>query len=598
MRRFQTHDEESEQHSMDLALLRRLWPFARPYRTAFGLCLLSLLVSFCLEAVRPYLLGLVIDGPIAQALRDDEVDYGVVWSLGTWFLLSTVLSVGIGYVYTWTTALNGQRVIRDVRTKVYRHLLQLSPRFFEHNPSGRLVTRVTTDVENLNELISTGVLQSIFDLLKVVGLFTVMFFIQWQLALLTFAAVPVLIVTSFVFRGWARRSFRKVRRDQAKLNGFTAEAIAGTTATRAFGQEETVQTHFDDLNTRTQRSWIQTVFHFALFFSIVDMVIHCTQVWLLYTGGSAILSGELTFGVFAQFWIYLSMITEPIKRLGEKYNVLQAAFASAERIFHILEQKIDPVAPADPRANGRGPATIESRDLHFEYKPGVPVLKGVSFAVAEGTVVAIVGPTGAGKSTILSMLSRLQDPDSGEILLDGIDVRELDLDGLRRRIAVVPQDVFLFAGSVLENVRLFDSTISEENVRQALAAVGALDFVLAREGGLEGKIEEGGATFSRGEQQLLSFARAVAADPDLLVLDEATASIDTDSEARIREGMAHLLQGRTCVVVAHRLSTVRDAAQILVMREGEIVERGTHQELLTASGTYAKMLSAAAAAES
>ena len=597
MVRFRTYEEESEPHTLDIALLRRLWLFARPYRIAFALCLVSLLVSFSLEAWRPYLLGLVIDGPVAQALRGAVVDYVVVWSLGTWFLVSTVLSVVIGYFYTWTTAFNGQRVIRDVRTAVYRHLLQLSPRFFERRPSGQLVTRVTTDVENLNELISTGVLQSLFDLLKVIGLFTVMFFIQWKLALCTFAAVPVLIFTSLVFRGMARRSFRQVRRDQARLNGFTAEAIAGITATRAFGQEETVQAHFDDLNSQTQRSWIQTVFHFAMFFSIVDMVIHCTQVWLLYTGGRAILAGDLTFGVFFQFWIYLSMITEPIKRLGEKYNVLQAAFASAERIFHILDQKIDPETPTEVRADSRGPASIECRDLRFEYKPGLPVLKGVSFAVPAGTLAAIVGPTGAGKSTILSMLSRLQDPDSGQVLLDGVDLRELDLEGLRRRIAVVPQDVFLFAGSALENIRLFDQEITEDKVRQALEAVGALDFVLSREGGLEGRVEEGGATFSRGEQQLLSFARALAADPDILVLDEATASIDTENEARIRNGMAQLLRGRTCVVVAHRLSTVRNAEQIFVMRNGEIVERGTHLELLATNGTYAQMLNAATRAD-
>jgi ATP-binding cassette, subfamily B, multidrug efflux pump len=594
MVQFAGHEEERDYHEMDWKLLRRIWPFVRPYKLAFLLCLLSLFVSFGLEALRPYLLRLVIDGPVQDALENQPVDESHVWTLGSIFLASTFLSVGIGYFYSWTTTLNAQRVIRDVRSFLYRHLLSVSPRYFDRNPAGKLVTRVTSDVENLNELISTGVLQSIFDLLKIVGLLSLMFVIQWQIALFTLCSIPVVLGASLLFRKFARDSFRRVRGHQARMNGFAAEAVGGVTATRVFGQQATVQSHFAELNDRTKSSWLATVFHFALFFSIVDMVIHLTQAGLLWVGGTAILDGRMTTGEFAQFWIYLSMITEPIKQLGEKYNVLQSAFASSERIFQILDEPIDPSPPADPRIVSRGKAELRCANLQFAYEDGTPVLRDISFTVPAGKTIAIVGPTGAGKSTVLSMLSRLQDPDAGSASINGVDLRELDIAELRQRIAVVPQDVYLFAGTILENVRLFDDSITEARVREALETVGAWDFVAQRPDGLHAKVEERGATFSQGEKQLLSFARALATLPDVLILDEATASIDTESELRIQSALRRLLSDRTCVVVAHRLSTVRDADEILVMRHGAIVERGTHDALLAANGLYREMHNRAA----
>jgi ATP-binding cassette subfamily B protein len=595
MVQFRGHEEERDYREMDWTLLRRIWPFVRPYKLAFLLCLGSLLVSFGLEALRPYLLKLVLDGPVEEALSGKSVDEDAVWTLGAVFLFSTALSVGIGYFFTWTTTLNAQRIIRDVRGHLYRHLLRLSPRYFDRNPAGKLVTRVTSDVENLNELISTGVLQTLFDLLKIVGLLSLMFVIQWQLALFTLGTIPVVLGASLLFRKFARDSFRRVRGHQARLNGFAAEAVGGVTATRVFDQEGTVQAHFDELNEKTKSSWLRTVFHFALFFSIVDMVIHLMQVGLLWFGGNAILDGTMTWGVFVQFWIYLAMVTEPIKQLGEKYNVLQSAFASSERIFQIIDQPIDPVPAENPRQTTRGPATLRCENLHFAYTDKTPVLRDVSFEVPAGKTIAIVGPTGAGKSTVLSMLSRLQDPDSGRVSINGVDLRELDIARLRQRIAVVPQDVYLFAGTILENVRLFDESISEEQVAEALAAVGAREFVEEKLGGLDAEVKERGTTFSQGEKQLLSFARALATGPDVLVLDEATASVDTESELRIQRALRELLRDRTCVVVAHRLSTVRDADEILVMRDGEIVERGTHDSLLAANGLYRDMHNRAAA---
>jgi ABC-type multidrug transport system fused ATPase/permease subunit len=386
-----------------------------------------------------------------------------------------------------------------------------------------------------------------------------------------------------------------VRTRLAKQNAFTAEATLGVRTTRLFERETWVDQTYGALNESTRQAWGRTVLQFALFFSAVDFAIHCTQVGLLWQGGTAILGGALSVGVFIQFWLYFGKITEPIRELGEKYNVLQSAFASAERIFKILD-----AAPAvqdrpDALVSQRGPARLALHGVRFGYVPGHPVLHDVSCTVAPGETVALVGPTGAGKSTVLSLLSRLRDPDLGSVTLDGADLRVLTLASLRARVAVVPQDVFLFTGTIRDNVRLFDDSIDDGRVLDALRAVGAQALLDRLGGGLDGRVDERGATFSQGERQLLSFARALAFDPDVLVLDEATANIDSESEARIQQALKVLLRGRTAVVVAHRLSTVRDADRIVVLQGGRIVEAGTHDELLALGGVYQRMLAHAAA---
>ncbi len=588
--RFRGHEEEPETGRLDLAILRRLWPFVRPYRWAFLLCLLSLFVSFGLEALRPWLLRVVIDGPVAQATGSQDIDLDLVYWLGAGFLVSTLLSLWIGYAYALTTTHNGQRVIRDVRNRLFEHTLRLSPRFFDRNPAGKLVTRMTSDVENLNELISTGVLHTLFDLLKIGGLLVLMFWIDSRLALFTVAVLPVVLVVSLMFKRYARASFRAVRGALGRQNGFVAEAVGGVSSTRIFGQEAVVQDHFDELSQKTKSCWLRAVFQFALFISLVDLCIHVTQAGMLWLGGTLILDGDLSYGVFFQFWMYFAMLTAPVKELGEKYNVLQSAFASCERIFRILDEKLDPVTAPDAKDSPRGAATVTVEHVTFGYKEGLDVLHDVSLVARPGTTTAIVGATGAGKSTLMSMLSRLQDPDVGRVLLDGEDLRSLTVESLRGRIAVVPQNVFLFTGTVLDNVRLFDESISEKRVLDALETVGALEFVQRLPNGIHSEVQERGATFSQGEKQLLSFARALAAEPDVLILDEATASIDSESEAKIQKALTRVLRDRTCLVVAHRLSTVRNADQILVMEHGRIVERGDHQELVQQNGRYAGMV--------
>ncbi len=604
MSRFAGYKEDPDVRTFDIGHVRRLWPFVRPYRFAFAVCIVILGVSFALELVKPWLVRQLLDGPVVDALRGGDVASSAVLVLGLAFLGTTVGGVLLGYAYAILTARNGQRVIRDVRTALFSHVLSLGPRFFDRNPAGKLVTRITSDVENLNELIATGVLQALFDLLKIVGVLVALFVLSPALAWFTVLTTPAILVLSLLFRGLFRRAFRRVRGRIARQNAFTAEAIGGLRITRMFGQEAVVQEHYHELNDDTRRAWTDTVFQFALFQSLVDLAIVLTQAGILWFGGTRLLAGELTVGQFTQFWLYFPMITGPIREISEKYNVLQSAFASCERIFGIFDEKPFPpprgevagTATAAPTAAAtrRGPAHVRFEDVAFRYLPEKPVLAGITFEIPPGKTVALVGPTGAGKSTVLGLLSRLMDPDAGRVTIDGVDLRELDVDALRRRIAVVPQDVFLFTGSVLDNVRLFDASIDEDRVARALAAVGA-DFVQRLPGGVHAPVEERGATFSQGERQLLSFARALAAEPDLLVLDEATANIDSESEERIQKALRTLLRGRSALVVAHRLSTVRDADAILVLEKGRVVEAGTHDALLRAQGAYARMVRGLAA---
>ncbi|MCR9248328.1 MAG: ABC transporter ATP-binding protein/permease [bacterium] len=571
--------------------LRRLWPFVRPYRRGFLACLLILLVSFVLELLGPYLLRLAIDGPITATDQSTDERLSMLLWLGVGFLGTIGGGAVLGYVYGLLTAWNGQRVIRDVRRFLFDHVLRTPLRFHEKNPAGKLTTRITSDVENLNELIATGVLQSIFDLMKIAGVVVVLFYLDAPLALFTVATTPALLIISLLFRKRAERAYRAVRSRLALQNAFTTELIGGIGTTRAFGREAGIAARYRERNRETADAWRGAVLHFSVFFALIDLAMRMTTVGLLWFGGSAVLEGTLQPGQFVQFWICYQLLTSPIKQLGEKYNVLQAAFASCERVFQILDE------PTFPPPGGRnlpspqkGKAEIRFDGVGFEYLTGEPVLHDVSFTAKPGETVAIVGPTGSGKSTLLALISRLRDATSGEVRVDDEDVRDLDPIALRRRIAFVAQDLFLFTGTILDNVRLFDPTVSEERVQAALATVGADTFVNALPQGLATPVQERGATLSQGERQLLAFARALVTDPDVLLLDEATASIDSESEARLQRALKVALQGRTALVVAHRLSTVRDADQILVLERGRIVEAGTHQELVKRKARYHKMI--------
>ena len=593
------YDDDLPKARFQLSFLTGLWPFVRPYKRGFFACLLILLVSFGLELLGPWLMRLAIDGPMRDASIEQDERISQLWSYGLGFLAVTGGGALLGYIYGLLTAWNGQRVIRDVRRKLFSHLLSTSLSFHERNTAGKLTTRVTSDVENLNELISTGVLQSVFDLLKIFGVLGVLFFLDLELALFTLATTPIVVILSIIFRKKAQTAYRAVRSRLALQNAFATELIGGIRTTRAYGREAAISARYAERNQATTDAWRDTVLHFSVFFSAIDFALRATTVGLLWFGGNAVLDGGMQPGQFIQFWLYFALLSGPIRELGEKYNVLQAAFASCERIFQLLEEPSFPEPrsaeqPAQPSVR-RGVAKVTFEDVRFAYGDGPTVLDGISFTAQPGETVAIVGPTGAGKTTLLSLVSRLREVGSGRVLVDDIDVRELDLSQLRRRIAFVAQDLFLFTGTVIDNVRLFDPKVDEARVWQALETVGAADFVRALPDGLQSPVAERGATFSQGERQLLAFARALVVDPDVLVLDEATASIDSESEERLQRALTTALRGRTALVVAHRLSTVRNAHQILVLDGGKISERGTHDELVRLGGHYASMTRHAAA---
>jgi ABC-type multidrug transport system fused ATPase/permease subunit len=593
------YDDDLPEARFQLAFLRELWPFVRPYQRGFAACLLILLVSFGLELAGPWLMRHAIDGPMRDVTADEDGRLASLWWYGAGFLGVTAGGALLGYVYGLLTAWNGQRVIRDVRRRVFSHVLSTDLAFHERNPAGKLTTRVTSDVENLNELIATGVLQSVFDLLKIVGVLVVLFFLDVELALFTVATTPVVVILSVIFRRKAQAAYRAVRSRLALQNAFATELIGGVRTSRAYGREQAVARKYAERNQATTDAWKDTVLHFSTFFSLVDFALRATTVGLLWFGGVAVLDGDLQPGQFIQFWLYFSMLSGPVRELGEKYNVLQAAFASCERIFQLLaEPTFPPPRPADRPAIDsarRGAARVRFDDVTFAYGDGPTVLDGISFTAEPGQTIAIVGPTGAGKTTLLSLVARLREVRSGSVAVDDVDVRDLDLSQLRRRIAFVAQDLFLFTGSVLDNVRLFDPAIGEDAVWRALETVGAAEFVRALPEGLQSPVAERGATFSQGQRQLLAFARALVTEPDLLVLDEATASIDSESEARLQNALDVALRGRTALVVAHRLSTVRNADQILVLDGGRITERGTHDQLVARGGHYARMTRHAAA---
>ena len=587
-------DELVATKAWDTSLFRRLLEFIRPHRRLFLASFSVLMLLFAGELLGTWIWRGAIDGPVAEAAgatdRAPHVRALLGW-VGLYVGLVLFMTV-LRYLETSVLTRTGQAVVHDLRARVFRHLQHLDLGFFDRRPTGALVTRVTTDIENLSEMFTSGVVVLFFDALKVVVVLGILFSINAQLALITLATTPLLIGVSLGFRGGARRAHREVRARLARLNGYLQEVLNGIRVVQVFRREDRVAGRFNDALDRYFEANRRTIFLFALFYPAMSLAVYVIQGAALWAGVVAITGESLSYGAFIQFWLLLNMLVRPIRELGERYNVLQSAFASAERIFQVLDTT--PAVASAPRpavlpGSDGAPPAIRFEDVRFEYVKDTPILKGVSFEVPRGKTVAVVGATGAGKSTLVNLLLRFYDPQAGRVTLDGVDVRDLSLEALRTRFGLVLQEDFLFAGTVRENLVMERDGVTGPSLEEALEAAQAQDLVERLEGGLDAEVAERGATFSTGERQLLAITRALAARPDVVVLDEATAAVDSGTEHRIERATRALLAGRSALVIAHRLSTIRDADEILVMARGEIRERGTHEELLARGGLYAKL---------
>lgn len=606
---FDQEEQEDLRATGDRKLLLRLVKYLRPYRGQIALAVLLITAVAALGIASPLLVKLAIDRALADGLPEAE-RYGLLTQVGGLYLLVLVLTGALHYGQLMMLQVIGQRVMLDLRRHLFRHLVQQDLALFDRQPVGRLMTRLTSDIEALNELFTSGLVTVATDVLTLGAIMGVMLWLDWRLALLSFTVIPVLFALASLFRARVRVSFRRIRVRVARINSFLQEHIAGIAVVQSFGQQDRRMQRFDALNLAHTRAHLETVAAFAVFFPAVEIVSTAAVVLLLWQGGAWVTGGAVTLGTLVAFVQYAQRFYRPISDLSEKFNILQGAMASSERIFALLdtESKVaSPLAPTATPARARG--EIRFADVHFGYvpleglaadagialqfeadRPKKPVLRGLDFHVRPGEKVAIVGSTGAGKSTVISLLLRFYDVDEGSVSIDGIDVRKWELEALRTQVALVLQDPRLFSGTLRENLTLWNEDFDEAKLQDAIARVG-LDKVIARlPHGLDEEMREGGHRLSTGERQLAAFARALAHDPPILILDEATASVDTETEARIQIATEELMRGRTSVVIAHRLATVRNADRILVLHHGRLLEQGTHDELMANGRVYRRLV--------
>ena len=583
------HEEEALGKAYDARLMRRLLRYLKPHKLPVAAALVMLLALAGAEIAGPKLTQLAIDEAIPAG------DLRQLALLGAAFLAASLAMFVLQYLSEIVTTWLGQTVMYDLRTEIFAKLQKADLRYYDKNPVGRLMTRITSDVETLNDLFSSGVVTVFGDLFTLLFIVMVMVRMDWRMALVTLAVLPLVFVAVFVFRARIRDVYRDIRVRLARINAFLHERITGVRVVQLFNREAADAKTHTEINQHYLEAHLRSITYYALFFPIIEVFTAVALALILWYGGGEIIQGTVTVGVVAAFLQYARRFFRPIQDLSEKYNLLQAAMASSERVFRLLDGQLDIVDPEPavelPRAT-RG--EIEFRDVWFAYgkrESGEPdwVIRGLSFRAAPGEKLAIVGHTGAGKTTIINLLMRFYDPQRGEILLDGVPIQHLSLGDLRGRIGLVLQDVFLFSEDVRYNIRLGENEIDEALVVEAARRVGADRLIRRLPKGYDQPLGERGTSLSVGERQLVSFARALAFDPPILVLDEATSSVDSEIEAQIEMATDELLKGRTSLVIAHRLSTVKGADRILVMHHGELREEGSHQQLLERGGLYARL---------
>ncbi len=577
----------------DARLMRRLLGYLRPYRGLVIIALLIILGISVTEAAPPVIAKFIVDNAIAPAVNGQiGIDEGLarLAPLGFAYIAVLVVSSGLRYGQTMLASWVGQKAMYDLRVQLFAHLQGLSLTFFDRNPVGRLMTRITNDIDALTDMVTQGVVAIFGDIVVIGVIAVVLLVLDFRLALVTFAALPLLIWLTMYFRRIMRDSFRSIRIRLARINAYLNENLSGMAIVQLFTRERASFKQFDDLNTDLLNANRGQIRAMSMFFPAVGFTRAATSAALFVAGGFWILKGEMTIGTLLAFWQLVDRFFQPIGDLAEKYNIMQAAMASSERVFRLLDTKATIVDPPHPRelAHVRGEITFEN--VSFAYNEGDWVLRDVSFKISAAESVAIVGATGAGKTSIISLISRFYDVQKGRILLDGVDLRDLRQQDVRKHVGVVLQDPFIFAGTVASNIRLNNDAINDDQVRAAATFVNADKFIERLPQGYDTVVTERGSTLSVGQKQLLAFARAIAFNPEiLLVLDEATSSVDTETEHLIQDALAKLMVGRTSIIIAHRLSTIQNVDRIIVLHKGRVVEMGTHRDLLGQRGVYHRL---------
>lgn len=566
--------------------LIRIFSYTRPYRWRLGVSLLLAILLAALSPLRPYLIQLSVDDYIKNKLLQSLINI-TIWQL-ILLLVESVLRFFFMYISNWL----GQTTVNDIRQAVFKKITNQHISFFDKTPIGTLTTRSINDIEAINDIFSEGLISIIADVLTIIAIIGVMAYTDWRLTLVSLAVFPILIVATYFFKESVNKSFHAVRNAVAKLNAFVQEHINGMYVTQAFAAEGREIEKFTAINKEHRDANIRAIFAYSVFFPIVEIILAIAMGLLVWYGAVRMLDYKTSQGVIIAFIMYLNLLFRPLRMLADKFNTLQMGVVASGRVFDVLD--------SDEYMKDNGtykPQTIAGAvkfdDVHFEYVPDVPVLKGISFDVKAGETVALVGHTGAGKTSVISILNRLYEIKSGKILIDNKDLKDYDIYELRRHIGIVLQDVFLFSGTVLENITLRDESISREKVIEVCKLLGIHEFILQLPGAYDFNVRERGNMLSQGQRQLLSFARALLYNPSILVLDEATSSIDTESEILIQRAIDKMISGRTAIVIAHRLSTIRKADNIIVLDKGKIIEEGNHQQLIEQEGTYYKMYSIA-----
>ena len=620
-------EEEVLGKAYDSRLMKRLLGYLRPYKWTVVIALIAIILKATADVIGPYLSKVAIDKYLAASsvkshgFLDSWLSSSPLTGIAQVALIyvgSLIASFLLEYVSTYLMLWTGQKVMFDLRSQIFRHLQHMHVAFFDKNPVGRLVTRVTSDVDALNDMFTTGVVAIFEDIFVLLGIIVIMLRMKWWLALITFAVLPGIFWATTLFRRAVRDSYRRIRVAIARINAYLQEHVSGIVVLQLFNREERAYQKFEKVNAQHMDAYKDAIMAHAIYYPVVEILSTIAIALVFWFGGIRVIAGTVTVGVLVAFMQYAQRFFRPIQDLSDKYNILQAAMASSERIFKLLDTPVEIVSPAhavkavghgriefdhvwfayrelEPESADGQPVGASGNGSHSTTAPGVDgagfdwVLRDVSFVIEPGETIAIVGHTGAGKTTIISLLLRFYDIQRGTIRIDGVDIRNIELKDLRRRFGVVLQDPFLFSGTIENNIRLGSDWVSDEQVESAAESVNVADFIRSLPEGFAEPVRERGSTLSTGQKQLISFARALAHNPEILVLDEATSSVDTETELRVRDALTRMVEGRTSVIIAHRLSTIQRADKIIVMHKGQVREIGNHQELLARRWIYWKL---------